>query len=140
MEIVRDMMKASATFLTLLLITGAAAAQETTRPDYSKEAVQRFAMSIDIEEPEEEPFDSPSVGFRALGTTWNFNYLPGPRMRLSGTELGVGVTQLFPDPFALTNTVIATSPRAIARYRRDVSRELKRINKRLNATVDVRTE
>lgn len=131
-------MKASATIFAILLIAGTAAAQETSRPDYSREAVQRFAMSIDLDETE-EPFNTPSVTLPGLGTTWNLN-LPGPSMRLSGTELGVGVTQQFPNPFALTNTVIATSPRAMARYRREVSRELRRINQRLNAGVDVRTE
>lgn len=134
-------MKASTTFVALMIVAGAAFAQETPKPDYSREAIQEFTMRIEVEddEPDTHRYNPLAVGFDAFGTTWDLN-LPGPRMRLSGTELGVGVTQLMPNPFALTNTVIATSPRAMARYRRDVSRELQRINKRLKATVDVKTK
>lgn len=126
-------MKASATIFALLLLAGVASAQESPRPDFSREAVQRFVMDLDLED-EQEPFDRPSVTLRGLGTTWNLN-LPGIVMPLAGTRLGV--TQEWPNAFALTNTAIATSPRAMARYRRDVSRELRRINKRLNASIDV---
>jgi hypothetical protein len=134
-------MKTSATLLALFL-TASALAQEAPKPDYSKDAIQEFVMAIDIES--EDPgvrYYRDSVFFNFLGTTWNFNYLPGPKMRLSGTELGTGVTQLQPNPFALTNTVIATSPRAMRRgANREVSQELKRINRRLNATVKVKTD
>ena len=129
-------MKASATFAALLMIAGAAFAQETPKPDYSKEAVQEFVMRIEVEEPEARPYDPFSLPFNAFGTTWSLS-LPGVMMPLSGTQMGV--TQQLPDPFSLSRTVIATGPRAIARYRREVSRELKKINKRLNATVDVKT-
>lgn len=125
-------MKPSAAILAILLTAGTAAAQEPVRPDYSKEAVQKVVMEIDIEaEPPARDFD-PSVAFRALGTTWNFDYMPGLRQRLSGTEVGTGVTQMQPDPFALTNTVLATGPRAMRRARREIQRELNKINKRLN--------
>lgn len=129
-------MKTSAALFVTLALAGAAAAQEPSRPDYSKEAVQRLVMSID---PDEAPvrYYPDSVTFTALGTTWNFNYLPALFMPLSGTQLGV--TQQWPDPFSLTRTVIATSPRA-ARRGRELNRELRRINKRLNATVRVTTE
>ena len=129
-------MKTSAALLAILLTT-AAAAQE--RPDYSREAIQKVAMSIDVDEPSVRYYPD-SIRFNALGTSWNFNYIPGMAMRLSGTELGVAVTQLLPDPFQLTHTVIATSPRAARRGSREISRELKKINKRLNATVKVTTE
>ena len=136
-------MKTSATLLAILLIAGTALAQEPVRADYSKEAVQKVVTEIDIEadEPKARDFD-PSVAFRALGTTWNFNYMPGLRQRLSGTEIGTGVTQQMPDPFALTNTVIATSPRAMRRARREIQRELNKINERLkvDAKVKVKTE
>jgi hypothetical protein len=129
-------MKTSATLLAILLTTGAAAAQQ--RPDYSKDAIQRLVMDIYVDEPSVRYYPD-SVRFNALGTSWNFHYLPGAVMRLSGTELGVGVTQQMPNPFLLTNTVLATSPRA-ARRGRELSRELKKINKRLNATIKVETK
>ena len=129
-------MKTSATLLAILLLAaGTASAQE--RPDYSKEALQKFVMSIDVGEEPPVRYYPDSVHFTALGTTWNFNYIPGLVLPLSGTRMGV--TQEWPDPFSLTRTVIATSPRA-ARRGREFSRELKRINKRLNATVKVTTE
>jgi hypothetical protein len=132
-------MKTSATILAILLTAGAAAAQQTTQPDYSKEAVQRLVMDIEIEEPPVRYYPD-SVTFTALGTTWNFNYLPGPRMRFSGTEVGVGVTQMQPDPFALTGTVLATGPRAMRRARREIQRELRRIEERIKADVRIKTE
>ena len=133
-------MKTSATLLALFLTT-AALAQEAPQPDYSKEAMQEFVMSIDIEADTSVRYYPDSVHFNFLGTTWNFNYLPGPKMRLSGTELGTGVTQQQPNPFLLTTTVIATSPRAMRRgANREISQELKKINKRLKATVKVKTE
>ena len=133
-------MKTSATLLAILL-SAAALAQDAPKPDYSKEALQEFVMSIDIEAEPAVRYYPDSIHFNFLGTTWNFNYLPGPRMRLSGTEIGTGVTQQQPNPFALTNTVIATTPRAMRRgASREVSQELKRINKRLTATVKVTTD
>jgi hypothetical protein len=134
-------MKTSATILAILLTAGAAAAQDATRPDYSKEAVQKVVMSIDIEEEDSGVrFYPDSVTFGALGTTWNFNYLPGPRMRLSGTEIGTGVTQQQPNPFALTNTVLATGPRAMARARRQIQRELRRIENRIKADAKIKVD
>ena len=133
-------MKTSAALLAILLTAGAAAAQDSStdeRPDYSKEAVQRLVMSIDVETRSSVSYYPDSVRFNALGTSWNFHYLPGLMLPLSGTRMGV--TQEMPDPFSLTHTVIAMSPRAMRRGR-EFSRELKKINKRLNATVKVETK
>lgn len=128
------MMKATTAFLFLLLITGAAMAQEgPARPDYSREAVQRFVMSMDVDEDEiQHEYDPMAVNFAAFGTTWRVG-LPQAVMPLSGSMMN-GVTQTFPDPFALTRTSIATSPRAW-RTQRAHRAELRRIN-RLSARID----
>jgi hypothetical protein len=124
-------MRASAMILAVLLTTAAASAQEqgtspdTPAPKYSKDTLLRlFAEAAKQEGENPIRFGHGAVSFKALGTSWRFNYLP--MMPLSGT-MG-GVTQEWPDPFALTNTAIATSPRSW-RTRRDVSAELKRIEK-----------
>jgi hypothetical protein len=70
----------------------------------------------------------------ALGTSWQFDYLPQAFLPLSGTD--TGVNQAWPDPFSLTGTAIATSPRAW-RTRRELSRELERINATERAKVRV---
>lgn len=130
------MMKASATFLVLFL-TADAFAQETPKPDYSKEAVQEFVMSIDVEEESSVTYFPDAIRFNALGTTWKFTPYPNLVMPLSGTAMGV--TQQFPDPFSLTNTPIATTPRNWY-TRRELKQELDKINKRLKATVKVTTD
>ena len=132
-------MKASTSFLLLFLIGTSAIAQErVSKPDFSREAVQRFVMRIDVAEDDEisARYDPFFVNFAAFGTTWRMSGMPQLMMPLSGTAMGV--TQTFPDPFALTRTSIATGPRAW-RTRRAYARELKSINKRLNADIKVRT-
>ena len=133
------MMKTSAALIALLLTAGALAqeapADPPRRPDYSKEAIQK--LLFEAGEQSRIRFRPGAVDFYALGMSWQFNYIPGLMMPLSGTRMGV--TQEWPDPFALTRTVIATSPRA-ARRGREFNRELRAINKRLKATVKVKTE
>ena len=130
-------MKASATFLILVLAAGASAQQATTKPDYSKEAVQEFVMSIDVEEESSVTYYPDSVRFNALGTSWSFKPFPNLMMPLSGTQMGV--TQQWPDPFSLSRTSIATTPRSWY-TNRELQKELDRINKRLKATVRVTTD
>lgn len=129
-------MKASATFL-ILLLAASASAQEAPKPDYSKEAIQEFVMSIDVEEESPVTYFPDSIRFNALGTSWNFRPFPTLMMPLAGTQMGV--TQQWPDAFSLTGTQIATTPRNWY-TRRELKRELDRINKRLKAKVDVRTK
>ncbi|HEX6639459.1 MAG TPA: hypothetical protein VF215_00025 [Thermoanaerobaculia bacterium] len=127
-------MRASATILALLLVTAPVFAQEDadTR-DYSKDTLLRLFVEAAKQESENPiRYRRGAIEFRALGTSWRFNYLP--MMPMSGT-MG-GVTQEWPDPFALTNTVIATSPRSW-RTRRNVSAELKRIEKSERAKIKV---
>ena len=128
--------------LLLVLLATAAYAQEeppVVQPDYSKESLQRFVANI----PEPPPrrvrdvyFHIGAIEFRALGSRWRFNYLPF-MMPLSGTQLGITQTQ--PDPFALTQTSIATPPRAW-RTQRQVSAEMKRIEQTERAKVKVKTQ
>jgi hypothetical protein len=128
-------MRASATILAFLFVTGAMAAQETsesssggtgTRPDYSKESLMRV-LRADAEERERGPgvrYHVGAVEFNAIGTRWRFNYLP-LMAPLSGTRLGI--TNEWPDPFSLSGTPIATPKRAW-RTQRKIDAELRRIN------------
>ena len=138
-------MKATATVFVILLAATGALAQSTDdeRRDYSKDTIIRLTADIP-EPPEHEPrmvFHVGAVDFKALGTRWRFNFLPF-MAPLSGTRFGV--TQEWPDPFALTGTAIATPPRAF-RTRRQMNAELRRIDrvtrpKKPKATVKVTTE
>jgi hypothetical protein len=125
-------MRASATILALLLLTASAAAQDT-RPDYSKDTLLRLFVAA-AEQESENPirYRRGAVEFRALGTSWKFNYLP--MMAFQGTLSGVSME--LPNAFALTNTAIATSPRSW-RTRREVNAELKRIEKTERAKIRV---
>jgi len=131
-------MKASAAFLLIALAAGSAAGQETTpRPDYSRQGVQRFVMSLEPEEDADIPrhhYDPLVVNVAAFGTTFRLGYLPQLMMPMAGSQLGV--TQTWPDAFSLTGTSIATSPRAW-RTTRTFRRELNDINRRIDATVKV---
>jgi hypothetical protein len=133
------MMKASTSFLLLTLIAGAATAQETAaRPDFSREAVQRFVMNVTVEEEDEirARYDPLVANFDAFGTSWRIGYIPQLMMPMAGSQ--IGVTQTFPDAFSLLGVGYAMGPRAW-RTQRGYARELKRINERINADVKVRT-
>src|SRR5688572_8640143 len=125
-------MKANAAILVLLLATSAAA-QDAPARDYSKDRLLRLFVDAAKQEGENPiRYRRGAIEFRALGTSWRFNYLP--MMPMSGT-MG-GITQEMPDPFALTNTVIATGPRAW-RTRREINAELRRIEATERAKVRV---
>jgi hypothetical protein len=124
----------TAILLALLTLAGSAVAQETrTRADYSRDTLLRLfqAAAEDYDQPIR--YDRGAVEFRALGTTWRFNYLP---MRpLSGSWLTTAGRE-WPDPFTLTGTQIATSPRAW-RTQRQINSELRRIEATERAKVRV---
>ncbi|MFL6244712.1 MAG: hypothetical protein ACJ74H_01715 [Thermoanaerobaculia bacterium] len=125
-------MRASAAILVLLLAT-TAAAQDAQVRDYSKDTLLRLFVESGGQEKENPiRYRHGAIEFRALGTSWRFNYLP--MMPLSGT-LG-GVSMELPDPFALTNTVIATRKGAW-RTRREINSELRRIEAMERAKVKV---
>ena len=133
-------MRSSALTAALLLLAASAFAEEkpkNTTPDYSRDTLQKLfieAGDIDDHRPAVR-YHIGTVEFRALGTNWRFNYLP-LMMPLSGTR--AGVTQEWPDPFALTGAQIATGPRAW-RTRKTRNAEMRRIEKTERARLRVKT-
>ncbi len=130
-------MRATATIL-FLLVSCAAAAQEETTPDYSKDSIMRV-LRAQAEEEEKKPaveFHVGQVEFTAIGTRWHFNYLP-LMAPLSGTRLGI--TNEWPDPFALSGTPIATGRRAWS-TQRQINMELRRINESEKKKVKIRID
>jgi hypothetical protein len=128
-------MRASAAVLTLLLLTVSAAAQkpDASVRDYSKDTLLRlFAAAASQEGENPVRFRPGAVEFTALGTSWGFNYYP--MMAMQGTLNGVSME--LPDPFMLTGTAIATTPRNW-RTRREINAELKRIEKTERAKIRV---
>ncbi len=129
------MMRASAMILAVLLATSAATAQEQQAPppDYSKDTLLRLFVAAAKQESENPiRYRRGAIEFRGIGTSWKFNYLP--MMAMHGTLNGVMME--LPDPFALTGTAIATSPRSW-RTRREVSAEIKRIEKLERAKIKI---
>ncbi|MEO8379742.1 MAG: hypothetical protein ABI779_08780 [Acidobacteriota bacterium] len=128
------MKTSSATLLLLVLLTTPVLAQEdSSRPDYSRDSLQRFVMSIPPK-PERDRnmrFYVGGVEFSALGTKWN---LFNPMLPFSGTR--PTTNRELPDPFSLTRTAIATPMRAW-RTQRQLDAELKRIEKSERARVTV---
>jgi hypothetical protein len=127
-------MRPSATILALLLLVGAATARaEEPVRDYSKDRLLHlFANAAKQEGENPIRYRRGAIEFTALGTTWRFNYIP--MMAMSGARFGV--TNEWPDAFALTNTQIATSSRSW-RTRRNVTSELRRIEKMERAKMKV---
>lgn len=132
-------MKTSSAILVLLaalLAVPALAQEEQTRPDYSRDSLQRFVMSIPVE-PERDRnirFYIGAVEFRALGTNWR---LLSPMLPFSGTR--PTTNRELPDPFSLTGTSVATPMRAW-RTQRQMNEERKRIEKTERAKVRVKIE
>jgi hypothetical protein len=127
-------MRTSALILAFLLVAGSAAAQESRsatapRADYSRDTLMRMFVAASPDEPAVRYRDG-GLELRALGATWRAQYLAP----LSGRTPGSG----WPDPFSLTRTQIATSQRAW-RTRREVNRELRRIELTERARVSVTT-
>ena len=132
-------MRAKAAFLTFLLLAVPLAAQEDD-PDYSRDTLLRlFAEAGDEYEDDGRGvrYRFGSVEFRALGTSWRFNYLP-IMVPFSGSGPGFNgeITNTLPNPFMLTNTQIATSPRAW-RTQRQRNAELRRIERTERARIKV---
>src|SRR6185436_13432592 len=126
-------------FLTALLAPAALAqtAENAPEPDYSKESIMRI-FAVETEKKEEpKAFDvGPSAITYSTGdTSFRFNYFSAP---FQGSIPGTYKT--WPDPFALTGTSIAMSPRAW-RDRRARNAELRRIDRltKPKATIKVKT-
>ena len=112
----------------------------TAPPDFSKDTLVRMFAETTIEAPRERvDFGFGYVDFRALGMRWRVGYLPflAP---MQGSQ-SWRVDHRWPDPFILTGTSIATTPRTFARTR-EVNSELRRLERRLkkDAQVTVKPE
>ena len=129
-------MRASTAFLVISLLVAATAAQAETRPDYSPAALLRLFVGQPETTQDRDPlrFSYGVVDYRYGSTHLQFSPLLLP---LSGTEMRT--TQVWPDPFSLTRTPIATSKRAWRTQRR-LNAELRRIAKTERAKIRVRTE
>jgi hypothetical protein len=128
-------MKTSTTTLVLFAALAAFPAFAQQKPDYSRENLHRFVAAIP-EEPKRERnlrFYIGAVEFSAMGQRWRF----APVMPFSGTQLTT--TRVWPDPFSLTGTAIAT-PRRAWRTQRKVDSEMKRIEKTERAKIKVKTK
>jgi hypothetical protein len=129
-------MKTSTAILILLAALSsvpALAQEEEAKPDYSRETLQRFVAAIP-EEPKPQrriQFYWGAVEFSALGQKFRFS----PVMPFSGS--GLGTTQVWPDPFSLTGTAIATPKRAWYTQRK-INSELRRIEKMERAKIKVK--
>jgi hypothetical protein len=140
--------------LTLMMIAAASYAQDATQrvpmapleeidpsdPDYSRDTLLRLFADA----PEREEIDPRfrhslgAVDFKALGIRWRVGYLPffAP---FQGSYLTTN--REWPDPFTLTGTAYASPPRTWRRSR-EMSAELKRIERRLRkeSSVVVKTD
>jgi hypothetical protein len=112
-------------FVIVALLAASALTAQETGLRYSKESLMRVLRAQAEEEKKADvEYHVGAVYFNALNTRWRFNYFP-LMMPLSGS--GLGVTNVLPDPFALSGTPIATGKNAFP-TRRQIDAELKRIN------------
>ena len=129
-------MKTISAILLLLAALPALGQEEAVRPDYSRDSLQRFVMTIpEAPEPHRNMrFTLAGVEFRALGTEWHIGSLMLP---FSGTRPTTNRTM--PDPFELTGVSLATPFRAW-RTQRTMESELRRIEKSERARIRVKTK
>jgi hypothetical protein len=116
-----------AALLLALGLAGVAAAQEEQAPppDFSRDRLREI-LTVEGRPPEPAgriEFLPGAIVFRALGMRWRFNAFAMPFPGSVRTTTGFNV-----DPFALTGTEIAQTPRTWV-SRRAVNAELKRIDR-----------
>ena len=111
-----------------LLVAATAFGQDAPKPDYSPEAL-RHVLTASDDSPPPNPssvhFGVGSIEFRAFNMNWRIMYLPFA-MPFSGSVRTSNPQSMWPDPFALTGTQLAETPRTW-RDTREVSKERKRI-------------
>jgi hypothetical protein len=134
-------MRTTALLLALLLVAGGAAAQEEApaerqRPDYSRNTLLRLFADAGDDDDQRAIRVGNGALLEVRGLAMTFR-LMGVLPPLSGSEFRT-VMNTLPDPFALTGTSIATSPRAW-RTQRQRSRELRRIEDTERAKIRVTT-
>ncbi len=126
-------MRANTTFLALLLLV-AVTGQAQERPDYSSQGLLRLFSGEPVKESSDDGLRFSPYGiidYRFSNTNLKFSPILLP---LSGSEFRT--TQVWPDPFSLTRTQIATSKRAW-RTQRTLNAELRRIEKLERAKIRV---
>jgi hypothetical protein len=111
----------------LLTATSALANEPQERPDFTRDGLRRAFGARAIDLPDRPgprvKFPFGGVEFRALGADWRILYLP-ILLPLPGSA--PGVTKSYPDPFVLTQTAVASTPRTW-RTVRTRNAELRRI-------------
>lgn len=118
-----------------LVLASAAFAQAVQKPDYSREALRKSLVVINEDHPpvpQTVRWGFGSVEFRAFGMNWRVAFLPFA-MPFSGSVRGSNPSTMWPDPFALTGTQFAETPRTW-RDNREVSKERKRIESMAKVT------
>jgi hypothetical protein len=124
-------MKQSTLPLALVLVAASAFAQEkpaadAPKPDFSRDHLMRI-FNVDNTpppRPRRMTFEGGAVNFRALGMRWRIPFVP--MLPLSGSRMTTSIDM--PNPFELTHTEIAQTPRTFV-DRRAMSAELRRIDK-----------
>ena len=115
-----------AALILTLGLAGLAGAQEQQAqpPDFSRDRLRQI-LTVDTapEQPARVEFLPGAIVFRALGMRWRFNAFAAPFAGSVRTTTGFNV-----DPFALTGTEVAQTPRTWV-SRRAVNAELKRIDR-----------
>jgi hypothetical protein len=136
-------MKTNATLIVILLLAATSvfaqdAATDNQRVDFSKGKLLRLFANEEFDDApiDDVRFHAGAVQFRAMGTSWRFNYLP-IMAPLPGTRFTTN--REWPDAFSLTNTPIATSPRAMRRMMRAERRRIERVTNP-KATIKVTTD
>ena len=125
-----------------ILMSSAVFAADAEKPDYSPQALRQiFTANSDENRPRVQPvvrWGLGSVEFRAFGMDWRILYLP-IAMPFSGSVRGSNPSSKWPDPFLLTGTQFAETPRNW-RDNRELSRERRRIEKSMRdrAKVEVK--
>ncbi len=129
-----------AVIISLILGATSALAQETEpAPDFSREKlIEIFANAPQRQSPEPRIKHSfGAIDFKAFGMRWRVGYLPffAP---LPGSQPWIQ-RERWPDAFMLTGTEYASPPRTW-RQTRNMSRELKRIEKKLREKQKVKVQ
>ena len=119
---------ALATLLALGIAVGASA-QQTAKPDYSRENLNRLFIDRQGPPPNSQvEWNFGTVEFRAFGMRFNFAYLPffaplqGSLPQTTGRQMV--------DPMALTGAELATTPQTRRNTQLEENEELRQIEER----------
>lgn len=135
------MRRAAVSLSTLLMIAATAAfAADPQTPDYSQEHLRELFAQTETPPPVQPDvrWGVGGVEFRAFGMNWRVLWLP-MLPPLSGSVRGSNPSTMWPDPFALTHTELATTARTW-RDNREISRERRRIEKSMKERAKVKVE